>query len=238
MRKASVAVVGGSGREGQALASTLCAVGYRVIVGSRIEVNAKASASNIQRKLAQQNRKIEVEGASNLAAVKDSDIVMLTIPYDGLKETLDNVGPALKERLITDIIVPYKLRSPLILSSNLVKQYRDHFGPGKTPSVTEEIFLYLQHRFKYKPHLVSALKTISFRNIMDLGSRLNQPILTWGFDSSDLQRIISLLRLVFPKAEIYEVPQMYWRSVEGVCELIRYMCLQGFKIDALNFSYA
>jgi hypothetical protein len=52
-----------------------------------------------------------------------------------------------------------------------------------------------------------------------------------------MQILTNILRKAISRAEIMEVPQMYWRSVEGVCELIRFMCLQGSKIEAMNFSY-
>ncbi|MEM4725703.1 MAG: hypothetical protein QXG63_02055, partial [Nitrososphaerales archaeon] len=128
-------------------------------------------------------------------------------------------------------------RSPMLLSSRQLDRYRSHFGPGKSPSVTEEIYLYLQEATQRRPHITAALKTLSYKTLA-LSKNMKEPILTWGYNSEDMQILLSILRQVFPNAELVEVPQMYWRSVEGVCELIRFLTLQGVKIEALNFSYS
>ncbi len=163
--------------------------------------------------------------------------MFLTIPYEALKDTLDQLAQHLIDKHIVDVIVPYKLRSPMLLNTRQLDRYRSHFGPGKSPSVTEEIYLYLQEATQRRPHITAALKTLSYKTLA-LSKNMKEPILTWGYNSEDMQILLSILRQVFPNAELVEVPQMYWRSVEGVCELIRFLTLQGVKIEALNFSYS
>ncbi len=229
-----IAVIGGAGLEGKALASELASSGYKVYIGSRNLSRAQDTALKILKA-----RSLDAErvvGSTNLEAAEAADIIFLTIPYEALKDTLDQLAQNLTDKQIVDVIVPHKLRSPTLLNTRQLERYRSHFGPGKSPSVTEEIYLYLQECTQHRPRLTAALKTISYKRL-GLSKDMKEPILTWGYSSEDMQILLSILRTVFPNAELVEVPQMYWRSVEGVCELIRYLTLQGVKIEALNFSY-
>lgn len=237
MTKPTVAIIGGSGREGRALALRSAFSGYPTLVGSRDVSKAKKTATQLENTLETETQNSIIQGRSNTAAAKNADIVFFTVPYNALKEILDLVGDSLQDKLLIDVIVPYKLHSPILLNNAVLDEYREHFGVGKTPSVTEEAFLYLEHKFNFKPRVVAALKTISFKMVKDLKTPFNTPILMWGFDSADLQRLKDLTQSLFPLAQPYEVPQMYWRSVEGACEYMRYMNLVGTRVAALNFSY-
>lgn len=232
---AKIAVIGGAGLEGKAIASELAASGYKVYIGSRNLFRAQDTALRLAkaRNLSADN----VIGTTNLEAVKAADMVFLTIPYEALKDLLDQVAQDLISKQIVDVIVPHKLRSPTLLNARQLERYRSHFGPGKSPSVTEEIYLYLHEATQRRPHVTAALKTISYKTL-GLSKNMKEPILTWGYNSEDMQLLLGVLKSVFPNAEFIEVPQMYWRSVEGVCELIRFLTLQGVKIEALNFSYS
>ncbi|MEM1994534.1 MAG: NAD(P)-binding domain-containing protein [Nitrososphaerales archaeon] len=230
-----IAVIGGAGLEGRAIASELAASGYKVYIGSRTLFRAQEAAQKIAKTRGLNEER--VIGATNVEAAKAADLVFLTIPYEALKDTLDQLAQHLIDKHIVDVIVPYKLRSPMLLNTRQLDRYRSHFGPGKSPSVTEEIYLYLQEATQRRPHITAALKTLSYKTLA-LSKNMKEPILTWGYNSEDMQILLSILRQVFPNAELVEVPQMYWRSVEGVCELIRFLTLQGVKIEALNFSYS
>jgi len=135
------------------------------------------------------------------------------------------------------IIVPQTLRSPILLNAKQLDRYRKHFGPGKSPSVTEEIYLYLQGLTGSMPHITATLKTISYK-MLALGKNMNETILSWGYRAEDIQTLFNVLKEVFTNAEFVEVPQMYWRCVEGVCGLVRFLVLPGVKIEALSLSYS
>lgn len=230
-----IAVIGGAGLEGKALATELASAGYLVYIGSRNLFRGQETASKIVK--ARNLDSDRVVGATNIEAAKAADIVFLTIPYDALKETLDQMATELTAKQVVDVIVPHKLRSPMLLNTRQLERYRSHFGPGKSPSVTEEIYLYLHDLTGSRPHVTATLKTISYK-MLSLGKNMSESILSWGYSSEDIQILFGVLRDVFPSAEFIEVPQMYWRSVEGVCELIRFLTLQGVRIEALSFSYS
>jgi len=235
MQSKKIAIIGGTGLEGRALATELASVGYQIYIGSRNPFKAQETAAKIVR--TRNLNSDRVVGLTNIEAAKAADMIFLTIPYDALKDILDQLAPEITAKQVVDVIVPHMLRSPMLLDTRRLERYRSHFGPAKSPSVTEEIYFYLHDVTGSRPHVTATLKTISYK-ILSLGKDMSEPILSWGYNSEDIQTLFSVLREVFPNAEFIEVPQMYWRAVEGVCELIRFLTLQGVKIEALGFSYS
>lgn len=233
MRK--LGIIGGTGREGGALATRFARVGWLVYMGSRDPRRAEYYA----RRLKEQVRGLvgDFIGCSNAEAAERGDVVFLTVPYMALKDVLDLTYPWLSGKLLVDVVVPNVMRSSYLLPERVMELYRQHFGADRAPSVTEEIYMYLAHVHGVKPRVVAALKTVSFKAVADLEHPFRQTILIWGFNSMDLHELRRVLSEAFPEAEVLEVPQIYWSSVEGVCEFIRHLSIQGVRIDALSFTY-
>ena len=99
----SIAVLGGTGREGKGLAYRWAKVGYHVFIGSRSPDKAKAAAQELWKMLA---GNALVEGLSNQEAAQKADIVVLTVPYAAHRETLESVKDLLKGKLLIDVTVP------------------------------------------------------------------------------------------------------------------------------------
>jgi NADPH-dependent F420 reductase len=75
--------------------------GYHVIIGSR-------DAERAQGKAAELNELISgnIEGASNQDAAAKADIVVLTVPYDAHKATLESVRNEVQGKILVDVTVP------------------------------------------------------------------------------------------------------------------------------------
>lgn len=228
-------ILGGTGREGGALAARYAKAGWLVYVGSRDARRAELTVKRMKEALGEVEG--DLVGCLNHEAAAHGEVVFLTVPYIGLKEVLDQASSALEGKLVVDVVVPNVMRTSYLISGRLMEAYRQHYGAEKVPSVTEEIYMYLSGVHGIRPRVVAALKTVSFKLIADLSTPFKQTILIWGFNSEDLHQLRGVLRSAFPEAEVLEVPQMYWSCIEGVCEFIRHMSLQGVKIDALSFTY-
>ena len=74
----SIAILGGTGKEGKGLAYRWARAGYRVFIGSRTAEKAIAAANEIRKMLGDE---ISVTGLSNPEAAKEANIVVLTVPY-------------------------------------------------------------------------------------------------------------------------------------------------------------
>jgi len=99
----TVAVLGGTGKEGKGLAYRWARAGYRVLIGSRSSEKAVTAASEILELLEVAG---SVVGMSNLEAAQQADIVVLTVPYSAHRATLESVKDAFKGKLLIDVTVP------------------------------------------------------------------------------------------------------------------------------------
>jgi len=99
----TIAVLGGTGKEGKGLAYRWARAGYRVLIGSRLSERAVTVASEIMQLLEGTS---SVVGTTNLEAAQQSDIIVLTVPYAAHRATLESVKDALKGKLLIDVTVP------------------------------------------------------------------------------------------------------------------------------------
>jgi NADPH-dependent F420 reductase len=99
----TIALLGGTGKEGKGLAYRWARAGYKVLIGSRTPEKAVSAASELMEKLEGASSLV---GASNLEVAQMADIVVLTVPYSAHRETLESVKDSLKGKLLIDVTVP------------------------------------------------------------------------------------------------------------------------------------
>ena len=99
----TIAVLGGTGKEGKGLAYRWAKAGYRVLIGSRTEEKAIIAASEIIQLLDGASSTV---GMFNLDAARQANIVVLTVPYAAHRATLESVKDALKGKILVDVTVP------------------------------------------------------------------------------------------------------------------------------------
>lgn len=99
----TVAILGGTGKEGKGLAYRWAKSGYRIIIGSRILEKAVKAASEINQILDMES---SVSGMGNLEAANQADIVVLSVPYAAHRETLETIKPAVSGKILIDVTVP------------------------------------------------------------------------------------------------------------------------------------
>ena len=91
----TIAVLGGTGKEGKGLAYRWAKAGYRILIGSRSSEKAVKAASEIMELLEGSS---SVVGTTNLEAAGQADIVVLTVPFAAHRETLESVKDASRAR--------------------------------------------------------------------------------------------------------------------------------------------
>jgi len=99
----TIAVLGGTGKEGKGLAYRWAKAGYHIRIGSRDETKAQSAATEVMGLL---EGEAFVDGMSNLEAAQSADIVVLTVPYAAHRATLESVKDALKGKILVDVTVP------------------------------------------------------------------------------------------------------------------------------------
>lgn len=100
-----VAIVGGTGALGSALAMQLARAGVEVRIGSRRLESAEEAAGRVQSKL--EDADAPVRGMTNEDAASGCEVVFLTVPFRAQSENLTNLKSVLGEgQILVDCTVP------------------------------------------------------------------------------------------------------------------------------------
>jgi len=104
MMETPIAVLGGTGAEGSGLALRLARAGLPIIIGSRDEARARATANTIRTQVGPDTI---VEGTANPEAAARSRLVILTVPFAAQLPTIQSVRDRLAEgTVLVDVTVP------------------------------------------------------------------------------------------------------------------------------------
>lgn len=98
----TIAVLGGTGKEGKGLAYRWARAGYRVVVGSRGAEKAESAAAELNALLGDEI----VSGMANAEAAQIADILVLTVPYSAHVSTLEMIRDAAQGKILVDVTVP------------------------------------------------------------------------------------------------------------------------------------
>ncbi|HXL47315.1 MAG TPA: NADPH-dependent F420 reductase [Xanthobacteraceae bacterium] len=98
----TIAVIGGTGELGSALAKRWASAGYPVVLGSRSKQKAQAAAE----KMSAEVGVASVTGEDNRAAAAAADIVVVAVPYASHESILDEIKPAVAGKIVVDAVVP------------------------------------------------------------------------------------------------------------------------------------
>ena len=97
----TIAIIGGTGQLGGALARRLVKAGANVIVGSRDAARARAAAAA----LANETRR-QVAAGSYAEAAAAADVVIVTVPFAAQEATLREIAPRVLGKIVVDTTVP------------------------------------------------------------------------------------------------------------------------------------
>jgi len=111
----TIAVIGGSGNLGAALARRWAKAGRRVVIGSRDPSKGSAAAGRLANELG-----VDVSGAGNLDAARQADVVVVAVPFSSQLQVLQEIRPALTGKVLIDTTVP--LVPPKIMRVQLPRE--------------------------------------------------------------------------------------------------------------------
>jgi NADPH-dependent F420 reductase len=169
----TIAVFGGSGKEGKGLALRWAAKGHEVVIGSRTQERAQAAADELAHELGKEAR---VRGADNLAAAQSCTIGVLSVPYSAQIETAEQIAPALAGKILVDVTAP------------LVPPRVDRVAlPGGESAV-----LVLQRRLGPQVRVVSAFQNVSATHLRDLAHGIDCDVLVCGDDPDARETVVGL----------------------------------------------
>lgn len=177
VKPSDVAVVGGTGKLGFALALRMAHAGMAVTIGSRDqgrgEAAAKRAAAHILRG--------KIAGASNVGAIGTADVVIVAVPFAAQLLTLRNVREAwLPGQVAIDTCVPLAT----VLGGK--PTHLVHVWQG---SAAEQA----RRAIPAAVGVVSAFHTVSAERLGNLAEALDEDVLVCGDNPEDNSRVCSMI---------------------------------------------
>ena len=102
--KPTLAILGGTGKEGPGLAMRWANAGYKVIIGSRQAEKAQATAAELNQELGIDT----IEGMQNEDAARAADISILTVVATAHQPALEGLVEALQGKILVDATTQIK----------------------------------------------------------------------------------------------------------------------------------
>jgi NADPH-dependent F420 reductase len=194
----TIAIVSGTGAEGFGLASRFAHAGARVIVGSRDAQKAQDAARRIGK----------AEGKLNADAVKEPDIVILTVPLVAQIPTLKSLQASFRpSAILVDATVPLeaaiggRVSHTLTLWAGSAAQQAARYTP---PGVS----------------VVAAFHTLSADLLADLEQSIDSDVLICG-DNAEAKAVVTGLIAMLPGARAIDAgPLENARLIENAAALV------------------
>jgi len=127
----SIAIVGGTGNLGSALALRLGAPGVKIIIGSRDAEKAKNAVATLKPRL----RAGELEGMTNRDAVKGAAFVVIAVPYEGHAQMVSDLKGQLGGKTVVDTVVPLNKGKPFVPRAGSALLEAQQILAGEAPVV-------------------------------------------------------------------------------------------------------
>jgi 8-hydroxy-5-deazaflavin:NADPH oxidoreductase len=172
-----VAIVGGTGKLGMALAARFARAGVHVVIGSRVAARAVDAAATIARGVPAG----AVTGAGNDTACTVGGVIIIAVPYEGLDDIITALAPSVGDRIVVSSVVPVRFVS----------------GEGPSPidvpagSACEQIAARLPGS-----RVVGALQTLSYVTLRDVDRSVDSDVILTGDDEAaktEVARLLSVL---------------------------------------------
>lgn len=167
-----IGIIGGTGRQGRGLAYRWAQAGHEILIGSRKLEGALAAVEELKERL---NGEGKLAGMTNLEAVEACEIAVLTVPFEHMRSTLEELKDALQGKLLINVCVP--LVPP--------KVTRVQMPPEGSGALMAQAILGDGAR------IVDAFQNVSFEHLLS-GEEIDTDVLVAGYDKAARETVIQL----------------------------------------------
>jgi NADPH-dependent F420 reductase len=175
-----IAVVGGTGDFGRGLVMRW-AVEHEMILGSRRADGAEKSAEEIGSILKGRGIEAKITGMENCDAIKVSDLVVLSIPYEFARSMVME----LKDSFTDQIVI-----SPIVPMARVGKRFE------YTPPAEGSAALLVRDLLPPSVKVVAAFHTVSSSALQNLDRTIEGDVLIAGDDSDSKEVVADLVRII------------------------------------------
>ena len=180
-----IGIIGGTGGMGKGFSLRWC-VNHDILIGSRDAVRANEAAQEYSALTIQEYSSVKgkITGKDNLSVAKESDVLVLSIPYENIDSICSQLLPNTKESCV--------VISPIVPLTKTDAGFEFISFKEKKPSAFELVQKYVKNKSK----LVSAFHTISEKKLIDPKLVLDSDIFVCGDDENAVNIVNSLIREV------------------------------------------
>ncbi len=169
----TIAILGGTGKEGKGLAFAWSKAGYTILIGSRQVEKAQAAAEDVRQMM---DGTADVHGVTNPEAAEQADIVVMTVPFAAHRTMLESVKPNLAGKILVDVTVP--LVPPKVTKVQMPPA-------GSAAQEAKEIL-------GEATDVVAAFQNISYENLL-AGEGVDCDVLVTGSSKAARETVIKLV---------------------------------------------
>ncbi len=204
-----VAVIGGTGSFGAALAKRLAVAGYDVVIGSRDADRARAAGAELG-----------VEGATNADAARDADLVVLATKAEGALETARELREAIGTTPVLSVAAELRFTPAGVLPT------------AEATSIAERI------QAELDAPVIAGLHSLAASNLGG-DNAPDEDTLVCGDDADAKALVLELAGRVTNGRSIDAGPLASARSLEGMTAVIvnvnkRYRAHAGLRITGVS----
>lgn len=178
-----IGIIGGTGGMGNGFAIRWCK-NHDVLIGSRDAAKATDAALEYSKNAAEQYGSINgtIAGKDNISVAKESDVLVLSIPYENIDSICSQLLPNVKDECV--------VISPIVPLIKTDAGFEFISFIEKKPSAFELV----QKHMKNKSKLVAAFHTISEKKLIDSKLILDSDIFVCGDDKNSIGIVNELIK--------------------------------------------
>jgi 8-hydroxy-5-deazaflavin:NADPH oxidoreductase len=195
----SVGFIGGTGPEGKGLAARFAHARLQVFIGSRGQERGEEAAREVSELAGQR-----VRGGTNSEASRNSETIVITVPYDAMAETLEGLRDEIGEKLVVCAVVPLQFSRARIA----VREVADG-------SAAQEAQRILPHA-----RVVGAFHNLSASHLRDLEHPIDGDVIVCSDHIDALAEVIGLVETIEGCRGINGGPLANNRYVEDLTALL------------------
>ena len=178
-----IGIIGGTGGMGKGFAIRWCQ-NHDVMIGSREATKADEAAKEYTSLASKEygSFKGKIIGKDNLSVVKESDVLVLSIPYENIDTICSQLLPNTRNECV--------VISPIVPLTKTDAGFEFISFKDKKPSAFELV----QKHMKNKSNLVSAFHTISEKKLLDPKLVLDSDIFVCGDNDNSINVVNELIK--------------------------------------------
>jgi NADPH-dependent F420 reductase len=194
-----IGLIGGTGPEGKGLGARFARAGLEVIIGSRSAERGQEAASEVAMLSGG-----KVRGAANEDAVRQADIVLVTVPYSGMADTLGALVDAVGDKVVVSAVVPLQFSKARVAALDV--------ADGSAAQEAQRILP--------RARVVGAFQNLSAHHLLDLGHPIDGDVLVCGDDREALDEVMALANLIEGARGVNCGPLANARYIEDITALL------------------